>query len=392
MPLPEIHPAAAIFPLLNDAELQALAEDIRTNGLREPVWLHADGRLIDGRNRWRACERIGLMPESRVYRGDDADVVAFVVSLNLHRRHLNESQRAMVAARIATLGRGGDRGNQFTGGKAPIGGMPQPKAAELLNVGERSVQRAREVQQSGAPELVEAVERGEVAVSTAAVIAQEPPQVQREVVQLSDREIVQRAKQIQQRHRDERLREKAARVAEIAAAEPVPFDGLGPFPVLYADPPWRYDFAESSTRQIENQYPTMSLDEIKALDVPAADDGVLFLWATSPKLPEALEVMAAWGFTYVTSMVWVKDKIGMGYYARQQHELLLIGKRGALPVPDPEDRPPSVLTAPRGEHSAKPDEAYRLIERMYPFAEKCELFQRRPRDRWAGWGNQAAAS
>lgn len=186
----------------------------------------------------------------------------------------------------------------------------------------------------------------------------------------------------------QRKADKAARIEEIGKSESVPIDSIGPFPVLYADPPWRYDYAEDTSRQIENHYPTMDLDEIKDLSIPAAEDAVLFLWVTSPKLIEGIEVVEAWGFEYRTCMVWVKDKIGMGYYARQQHELLLVGKRGSLPVPDPEDRPPSVINAPRGQHSAKPDEVYELIERMYPLREKCELFQRRPRARWAGWGNQ----
>jgi N6-adenosine-specific RNA methylase IME4 len=186
-----------------------------------------------------------------------------------------------------------------------------------------------------------------------------------------------------------RKAEKAARVSEIEEAEPAPLDSIGPFPVLYADPPWRYDYTEDTSRQVENHYPTMALDEIKKLVVPASEDAVLFMWVTSPKLVEGLDLLDAWGFEYRTCMVWVKDKIGMGYYARQQHEMLLIAKRGALPVPDPEDRPPSVIQAPRGDHSAKPDQVYELIERMYPLQEKCELFQRRPRPRWAGWGNQA---
>lgn len=189
-----------------------------------------------------------------------------------------------------------------------------------------------------------------------------------------------------------RASQKAEQVAEIAAAEPAPLEAVGTFPVIYVDPPWRYDFAASSTRQIENHYPTMHLDEIKALSVPAADDAVLLMWATSPKLREAFEVLDAWGFTYVTSMVWVKDRIGMGYYARSRHELLLIAKRGALPVPDPEDRPDSVIEAPLGKHSEKPDAAYEIIERMYPLHRKVELFARRARDGWAAWGNQAAAA
>lgn len=164
---------------------------------------------------------------------------------------------------------------------------------------------------------------------------------------------------------------------------------LGPFPVLYADPPWRYDFAlDDEGRGIENQYPTMTVEEIADLPVPAAVDGVLFLWTTSPKLREGLLVVDAWGYEYRTCMVWVKDRIGMGYYARQQHELLLIGARGDIPAPAPATRPPSVVTAPRTEHSSKPDEVYGLIERMYPGYTKCELFQRRPRDGWVGWGNQ----
>jgi len=87
-------------------------------------------------------------------------------------------------------------------------------------------------------------------------------------------------------------------------------------------------------------------------------------------------------------MCWVKDKIGMGYYARNRHELLLIAKRGNMPVPQPSDRPDSVVSAPRQAHSAKPDEFYAIIERMYPGVPKIELFSRGKRDGWAVWGNQ----
>lgn len=170
------------------------------------------------------------------------------------------------------------------------------------------------------------------------------------------------------------------------------------FPILYADPPWQYEGAESANRQIENQYGTMSLEAIKALDVPATDDAILFLWTTSPKLVEGLDVLKAWGFQYRTCMVWIKDKIGMGYYARQQHELLLIGKRGSLPVPQPENRPPSIFHANRTSHSTKPEIVYELIEAMYPEYEResaertcfCELFQRAPREGWYGWGMHTA--
>lgn len=164
----------------------------------------------------------------------------------------------------------------------------------------------------------------------------------------------------------------------------------GKFQIILADPPWRYDFGNSDNRIIENHYPTMELADICALDVPSlcADDCTLFLWTTSPKLEETFEVIKAWGFRYKTCMVWDKEMIGMGYYFRQQHELLLVCKRGDLPAPEPSNRVSSVLRAPRGRHSEKPEELYAILEKMYPRASRLELFCRSPRNGWAVWGNE----
>ena len=100
----QAHPAAHIFPMMNDEEYRDLKQSIAENGLREPVWIMPDGLILDGRNRAKACRELGVTPDVKVYDGDDP--VAFVVDLNLHRRHLNESQRSMVAANIANLGQG----------------------------------------------------------------------------------------------------------------------------------------------------------------------------------------------------------------------------------------------------------------------------------------------
>lgn len=192
------------------------------------------------------------------------------------------------------------------------------------------------------------------------------------------------------RDRTQRRDEKRAR-SEALAASPTPVV-VDRYPVLCADPPWRYDANSTpDTRSIENHYPTMTAEDLGALEIPADDDAVLFMWATSPKLAEALKLIDTWGFTYRTCMVWVKDKIGMGYYARQRHELLLIAKRGDIATPDPEDRPDSVIQAPRLAHSAKPQEAYDAIVRMYPDLPRIELFARGAREGWAVWGNEAPA-
>jgi N6-adenosine-specific RNA methylase IME4 len=177
-------------------------------------------------------------------------------------------------------------------------------------------------------------------------------------------------------------------------ARPAPPLPVGEYRLIYADPPWRYEHIETESRAIENQYPTMSLDEICALKVPAAEDAVLFLWTTSPKLAEALQVIEAWQFSYRTCAVWDKERMGMGYYFRQQHELLLVAARGSLPVPEPSARVSSVIRVRRGVHSRKPVEVIQMLEAMYPtFTEhdRIELFTRAPRAGWSAWGNEPEA-
>ena len=167
----------------------------------------------------------------------------------------------------------------------------------------------------------------------------------------------------------------------------------GEYSLIYCDPPWRYEHVKTESRAIENQYPTMSLEEIQALPAPAADDCVLFMWATSPKLHEAMSVIDAWDFTYRTCAVWVKDRIGMGYYFRQRHELLLVATKGAPGAPASESsRHDSVIEAPRQRHSAKPVVVYDILEAMYPHARRVELFARAPRLGWAAWGNQSSGT
>jgi N6-adenosine-specific RNA methylase IME4 len=377
------HPAANIFPFMTDREFAELKIDIERNGLMEPVILH-EGMILDGRNRYKACHALGIEPAFTEFEGDDP--VAFVVSRNLHRRHLNESQRAMVAAKIANLPNGGDRQKQT----ANLQSASRATAAEKLSVSERSVNSAKKVQTTGTEELQQQVEQGRVSVSAAANIATLPREEQQQVVAKGEKEILAKAKEIRAEKAKVRRTERVQKIADITTGN-VPLDTGRVYPVIYADPPWRYEHIETESRAIENQYPTMSLDEICAMQVPAHEDAILFLWTTSPKLEEGMRVLSSWGFSYRTCAVWDKKKIGMGYYFRQQHEILLVGTRGNLPAPEPANRPSSVFTYVRTEHSAKPHEVAEIIERMYPELPKLELFCRAPRDGWDVWGNQSAA-
>jgi N6-adenosine-specific RNA methylase IME4/ParB-like chromosome segregation protein Spo0J len=374
------HPFADIFPLLEGAEFDELVADIKAYGLHEPIVVYED-QIIDGRNRYRACEAAGLDPTYTVYQGDDP--VAYVVSLNLHRRHLDESQRAMVASKLATLRRGDNQ-------HSPIGETSQARAAQLLNVGKRSVERATEVRDRGALELVQAVERGEVSVSAAANIATVPVNEQREIVARGAKEILECAKAIRAEAATKRRAARISRIIEISKGnEPLNLERT--YPIILADPPWQYEHPISLSRDIEEKYPTMGLDEICALPIAqlASENALLFLWVPPPILEQAFRVITAWGFDYCSGFVWVKPSIGMGYYVRQQHEHLLFARRGEFPAPEPVQRPSSIIEAPRREHSRKPDEAYELIERMYPELPKIELFARQARPGWDVWGNEA---
>lgn len=177
MPALEDHPLACIFPLMGDADLAALADDIDANGLRDAVWLY-EGKILDGRNRYRACVLKDVDPRVEHYRGKDP--LGFVISKNLHRRHLTESQRAMVAANIATA-KAGDNQHGEVGGNSPR--PTNTQAAEMLGVSPDLVKDAKAVKTHGTPELVEAVESGEVTVSAAAEVAKLPKADQEKLVE-----------------------------------------------------------------------------------------------------------------------------------------------------------------------------------------------------------------
>jgi len=149
----------------------------------------------------------------------------------------------------------------------------------------------------------------------------------------------------------------------------------GKYFVICADPPWKYDFSATDSRAIESHYPTLTIEKIieykdknnrKLIDL-FNEDSVLFLWATAPKLREALQVLKGWSYEYITNAVWDKKIIGMGYWFRGQHEHLLIGVKGKISPPEVEVRVSSIFREQReSKHSKKPEKAYEIIEQMFP--------------------------
>lgn len=179
----KIHPAATLFPMMSDEEYAGLKADIAENGLGECITLWR-GQIIDGRNRLRACEELGVEPEYRSIAGD-VDPYKYVISHNMHRRHLSTSQRAMIAAKMASLKLGDNQHSKEGGSIGEGGSIDSPSlddAAQQLKVGRATVVRAKQIHANGVDELIEAVERDEISVSAGAEIAEMPVDDQKAVL------------------------------------------------------------------------------------------------------------------------------------------------------------------------------------------------------------------
>lgn len=392
----------ALIPQLSAEERAQLESNILADGCRDPlvVWGCV---LIDGHNRYDICTQHGL-PFEVVQREFDSreDVVVWMVDNQRGRRNLNDFQRTELQLKKKAAIAAKAKARQIIGVNQYS--LPQNSAeppidtraeiAVAAGVSHDTVSKVERIQVTAAPELVTALRESKVSINAAADVATLPKEEQAELVARGTKEILQAAKEIRAARTEERRNERLQKIIEISTCNASVGTVAQRYPVIYLDPPWRYEHAESESRAIENQYPTMSLDEIKAMDMSqvAFDDCVMFMWATSPKLAEAFEVLDAWGFSYRTCAVWDKQKIGMGYYFRQQHELLLVAVKGQPPTPAPADRPSSVFSYPRGVHSAKPHEVYEVIEAMYPTLPKLEMFCRTPRQGWGVWGNQSKAA
>lgn len=352
------HPLAERIPAMSPDERALLHEDIARRGILAPLEATREGVVLDGRHRLEAARALGL-GEVPVRIVAPADEAAHILNAALARRHLTASQRAALAVECAEYQRTRQEGMarrranlRQSSDVATLPHRPERSgeaAAARAGVSARTIQDAACVRDAD-PVLFDQVLAGRIPAHAAA-----------------------------QRVRRER------RHGEIPPAPALP---EGPFSVILADPPWQLG-SPGSPFAPENHYPTMALDEIAALRVPGAEEAILYLWAVNMLLPEALGVMGAWGFTYRTNLAWVKPSIGPGVWARQRHELVLVGSRGGFPVPEGPDRPDSVIEAPRGRHSAKPPDLHERIERAHPQATKCELFARgTPRPGWAAWGNE----
>lgn len=350
------HPLAKIFQRLPEEQLRELALSIEADGLQEPIVTY-EGKILDGLNRQEACLRAGREPRYVEWNGKGSPV-RFVLAKNLWRRHLNESQRALVAATFLEQLEKEARARAKADVSVPRGtpGRAAAVAGRTAHVSARSVARAKRVLEEAPKKAVDAIRAGDKTLG----------QVEREL-------------------------KRATQVEQAKAYVPP----VGEWPVISIDPPWRYeDELDGSDRaRGGTPYPTMSIEEIAALELPVAQDAAVFLWVTNSHLidPEAYAFVAdTWHRKYELEpkgiCTWEKANLGLGHYFRNITEHLVLLVRGK-PV-FTEEKPRSHFRAPVGEHSEKPAAAYMVIERFCAAQQRLEMFARAPRPGWATSGSE----
>lgn len=366
------HEVANIFPMMSDDEFAALVEDIRANGQRQPIYLH-DGKIIDGRNRYRACQQLGIEPDTRVWDGAGS-LVSFVVSLNLQRRHLSSSQKATVGLDILPMleAEAAQRRKETEG---------RPSTAEkLVQKIEQDIEEKRERTPASVEQAAQMVGTNRQYVSDAKRLRDEAPELL-ERVRSGELTIPQAKTELKRAEVKQRLEDIVVREAEAPT---------GLFDVIVIDPPWAMEKIERDVAplQVGFDYPTMSEQELAVLNIPADEHCHMWLWTTHKFFPMALRLLEAWEFKYVCTFVWHKPG-GFQPFGLPQYncEFAIYARKGTPQFID--TKAFSVcFDAPRGAHSEKPDAFYDVVRRVTG-GRRLDMFNRRAIDGFSTWGNEA---
>ena len=332
------HELANIFPMMNDKEFNSLKEDIKENGLIDKIVLFED-KILDGRNRYKACRELKIEPKFKNYKGKNP--LQHILSTNLHRRHLNESQRGIIGDRIATLPRGKPNLN------TPIGVLSQEDAAKMLNIGTRSIQRASEIRKKK-PEEIPAIERGEKKLGN----------------------IIREIKLEEQKKDIETLKPE--------------FNGV--YDIIVIDPPWKYNAKyDKDGRRGGGAYPEMDIEELKEIKLPTKKDCVLWLWVTNNFMKEALELLDVWDFELKTILTWNKEIMGLGAWLRGKTEHCILAIKGKPYFNN--TKWTTLISEKRTTHSTKPEIFYKMVEEICA-GRKLDYFARKKRDGWDVYGDE----
>lgn len=363
-----------LIPALTAEEFKQLEENCLKEGIREAI-LTWEGFIIDGHNRFEIANKWNLDFQTKSKHFKDEDEVKEWMILNqFGRRNLSNYQRSVLALQLEEVFKEKAKEKQKEGGKnkvvqiseqAPMERKSITQIAKVANVSHDTIAKVKVIEQKAPDELKAKLSTGEVSIN----------QVYQEI-----------KKEEKKIERDKKIEEVKAKIEkENLVIEDKKYH------VIVIDPPWAYEekggFSSSEYDAESNRgavdYPTMTVEQIKQIELPEAEDCVLFLWTTHAFLKDSFEILEQWGYKYKATLVWDKVKMGIGRTIRMQVEFCLIAVKGNPIINGSSER--DIITEPRREHSRKPEAFYSMVERMC-IGNKLDYFSRQNRENWEHYG------
>ena len=360
-----------LIPPLSEEEFNQLEQNCLKEGIRESILVWNDF-IIDGHNRYEIAQKHNLQFEIKSKQFENEDEVKEWMILNqFGRRNLNNYQRSILALQLEEV----------------FKAKAKEKELKRKTTSQKSDESMTEI--STKKELGKIANVSHDTIAKVKAIREKAPEQIKEKLQTGEVSINQAYQEIKKEEKKIEIEEKRNEIKQTLVLHELK-PGDKKYRIVYADPPWSYGNAMPEyVTEPQDYYALMSTKDICNMPVKeiTENNAVLFLWSTSPHLPEALEVVKAWGFTYKTTFIWDKIKHNMGHYNSVRHEILLVCTKGAC-TPDVKKLFDSVVSIERTEHSKKPEEFRNIIETLYVFGNKIELFAREAPLGWDVFGNQ----
>jgi len=363
-----------LIPALTQEEFKQLEENCLEEGIREAI-ITWKGYIIDGHNRYEIANKWNLDFQTKSKHFKDEEAVKEWMILNqFGRRNLSNYQRSVLALELESLFRekakesykeNVGRPNKLSQKSDTIKVDTKKELAKVANVSHDTIAKVKVIQEKAPEEVKAKLQTGEVSINQA-------------------------YKEIKKEEKKEERLQKIEEVKQKIETENI-IQPNKKYHVIAIDPPWSYkekggfsseDYNSESNRGAVD-YPVMNIEQIKNIELPAADDCVLFLWTTHAFLKDSFEIMENWNFDYKATLVWDKVKMGIGRTIRMQVEFCLIGIKGNPIINGSAER--DIITEPRREHSRKPEAFYEMVDRMC-IGNKLDYFSRSNRNNWEHYG------
>lgn len=367
----------SLIPPLSNEEFKQLERNILEEGIREPL-ITWNGILIDGHNRYRIAQEHDMNYETLEKEFENLnDVKIWMVNNQLGRRNLQDFVRGELYSVIEEIIR--EKAKESKSEKVSY----YRQKGEVLSIIDNTSSNTQKI-------IAEKLGWSTGKKAMFDIVKTKAPEEVKEKLRTGEVSINQAYKEIKKEEKKVERVELIQKQIEDIEEGLLP-DLVGLFDVVSVDPPWPYEGEsknitsfDSVGRRVANPYPEMSIEQIKNIELPLMNNAVVLLWTTHKFLPDAFEILKEWNLDYKATLVWNKEKIGMGAWFRMQCEFCLVAIKGKPYWENTTYR--DIITEARREHSRKPDCFFEMIEKI-TMGNRLEYFSREKREGWKMFGN-----